>query len=152
MLGLPIVQNRGSRWLGAIGRLRDGVSLAQAQDDLTRVAAQLEQQYPDSNRQRGVQLIPLKEALLGSTGPLITALFGAVLLFLLVSCANVASLQLARTTARRRELAVRAALGARQWHVLRQLLVESFVLAARCGDPGRAVRGMGHDGSGGADA
>ena len=137
------MQDRGSRWLGAIGRLRDGVSLEQAQDDLTRVAVQLEQQYPDSNRQRGVQLIPIQEALLGSTGPLITALFVAVLLFLLVSCANVASLQLARTTARRRELAVRAALGARQWHVLRQLLVESLVFAGAAGILGALLAAWG---------
>ena len=135
--------NRGNRWLGAIGRLRDGATLAQAQDDLTRVAAQLEQQYPESNRQRGVLLIPLREGLLGRTGPLIASLFGAVLLFLLVSCANVASLQLARTTARRRELAVRAALGARQWHVLRQLLVESFLLAAAAGILGALLAAWG---------
>ena len=138
-----IVTDRGSRWLGAIGRLRDDASIKQAQDDLTRVAAQLEQQYPDSNRQRGVQLIPIQEALLGSTGPLITALFVAVLLFLLVSCANVASLQLARTTARRRELAVRAALGARQWHVLRQLLVESLVFATAAGVLGALLAAWG---------
>ena len=100
---------------------------------MTRVAAELERQYPDTNRQRGVQIVPLKDALLGSTARLIVTLFTAVLLFLVVSCANVASLQLARTTARRRELAVRAALGARRWHVLRQLLVESFVLAAVAG-------------------
>ena len=133
-----VMKNRGDRWLGALGRLRDGVSLAQAQDDLTRVAAELERQYPDTNRQRGVQIVPLKDALLGSTARLIVTLFTAVLLFLVVSCANVASLQLARTTARRRELAVRAALGARRWHVLRQLLVESFVLAAVAGVTGRA--------------
>jgi predicted permease len=138
-----IAANRGNRWLGAIGRLRDGVSMAQAQDDLTRVAAQLEKQYPDFNRQRGVLLIPIQRALLGSTAPLIAVLFGGVLLFLLVSCANVASLQLARTTARQRELAVRAALGARQWHVLRQLLVESFVLAAAAGILGAIVAAWG---------
>ena len=138
-----VATNRGNRWLGAIGRLRDGVSVAQAQDDLTRVAAQLEQQHPDFNRQRGVRLIPLKEALLGRTGPLIASLFGAVLLFLLVACANVASLQLARTTTRGRELAVRAALGARQWHVLRQLLVESFLLAGAAGILGALLAAWG---------
>ena len=138
-----VMKNRGDRWLGALGRLHDGVSLAQAQDDLTRVAAELERQYPDTNRQRGVQIVPLKDALLGSTARLIVTLFTAVLLFLVVSCANVASLQLARTTARRRELAVRAALGARRWHVLRQLLVESFVLAAVAGVAGALVAAWG---------
>jgi len=138
-----IVQSRGDRWLAAVGRLRDGVSWAQAQDDLTRVAAQLEQQYPDFNRQRGVLILPIKDALLGTTKGLIAALFGAVLLFLLVSCANVASLQLARATARRRELAIRAALGARSWHVLRQLLVESFVLAGAAGIVGALIAAWG---------
>jgi predicted permease len=138
-----VVRNRGDRWLGAIGRLRDGVSFRQAQDDLTRVASQLEQQYPDTNRQRGVLIVPVKDDLLGSTASLIVALFAAVLLFLLVSCANVASLLLARTTARRRELAVRAALGARRWHVLRQLLVESFVLAVVAGVVGALVAAWG---------
>jgi putative ABC transport system permease protein len=138
-----VMRNRGERWLGALGRLRDGVSLAQAQDDLTRVAAELERQYPDTNRQRSVQIVPLKDALIGSTARLIVTLFTAVLLFLVVSCANVASLQLARTTARRRELAVRAALGARRWHVLRQLLVESFVLSALAGVAGTLVAAWG---------
>ena len=138
-----VVGDRGNRWLGALGRLRDGVSFAQAQDDLTRVAAQLEQQYPDTNRQRGVLIMTMRDALLGSTGSLIVLLFTAVLLFLLVSCANVASLQLARTTARRRELALRAALGARRWHVLRQLLVESFVLASAAGVVGTLVAAWG---------
>ena len=138
-----VVQDRGNRWVGALGRLRDGVSFQQAQDDMTRVAAQLEQQYPDTNRERGVLVLSMKDALLGSTGSLLVLLFTAVLLFLLVSCANVASLQLARTTARRRELAVRAALGARRWHVLRQLLVESFVLAVAAGVLGALVAAWG---------
>ena len=137
------VTNRGNRWLGAIGRLRDGVTMAQAQDDLTRVAAHLERQHPDFNRQRGVLVIPLKDALLGRTASLIAALFGGVILLLLVSCANVGSLQLARTTARRREVAVRAALGARQRHVLRQLLVESFVLTGAAGARGARVGAWG---------
>jgi predicted permease len=138
-----IVQNRGTRWLGAVGRLREGVSFEQAQGDLTRVAAELERQHPNFNFQRGVQVLPIEYALLGSTAPLIVALFAAVLLFLLVSCANVASLQLARTTSRQRELAIRAALGARRWHVLRQLLAESFVLAAAAGVAGALVAAWG---------
>ena len=137
------VKSRGSRWLGAVGRLRDGVSLAQARDDLTRVAAQLERQYPDTNRDRGVDVLPMQHALAGSVAPLIRALFAAVLLFLVVSCANVASLQVARTASRRREMAVRAALGASRWHVLRQLLVESFVLAAAAGVLGALLAAWG---------
>lgn len=134
-----VVNTRGTRWLGALGRLKPGVTLARAQDDLTRVAGILERQYPETNRQRGVQIASLDEALLGDTRSLVVALFGAVMLFLIVACANVASLQLARATARRRDLAVRLALGARRWHVLRALLSESFLLSAAAGVLGAIV-------------
>jgi putative ABC transport system permease protein len=128
-----VMEDRGSRWLGALGRLNDGVTLDRAQDDLTRVAGLLERQYPDTNRQRGVQLATIDDALRGDTGRLLTALFGAVVLFSIVACANVATLQLARASARRRELALRLALGARGWHVVRQLLSESLVLSCAAG-------------------
>ena len=134
-----VVQDRGSRWLGALGRLKDGITMARAQEDLSRVAAILEQQYPANHTQRGVQLETVQQALLGGTGRLMVALFMAVLLFLIVACANVASLQLARATSRRRELAVRLALGARRAHVLRQLLTESFVLSLAAGLLGAIV-------------
>ena len=131
-----IVQNRGTRWLGAIGRLRNGVPIERAQKDLDRVARILEERHPDTNRQRGVQLAGMRDALLGNTRGMVIALFGAVFLFMLVACANVAGLQLARAAAMRRELAVRLALGARRWHVLRQVLTESLVLALVAGTLG----------------
>jgi putative ABC transport system permease protein len=128
-----VVQNRGTRWLGAIGRVRAGTPLPRVQEDMNRVAALLEQQHPDTNRERGVQVDRVQDALVGTTAGLMTALFGAVLLLLAVACANVASLQLARATGRRREVAVRFALGARRSHVLRELLAESLVLALIAG-------------------
>jgi predicted permease len=127
------VQNRGTRWVTVVGRLAEGVTLERAQDDMDRVAALLEQRYPDNHRERGVQVDGLQRSLVGDTRGMVLMLFGAVVLFLLVACANVASLQLARATARRRELAVRLALGARKYHLVRQLLAESFVLSTAAG-------------------
>jgi putative ABC transport system permease protein len=128
-----VVTSRGNRWLLALGRLKDGVALGRAQEDLTRVAAILEEQHPDTNRGRGVNVEYLQESLLGGTGRGVITLFAAVLLFLIVACANAAGLQFARATARRRELAVRLALGARRSHIFRQLIIESFVLAIVAG-------------------
>ena len=128
-----VIDDRGSRWLTAIGRLKPGVTIERANEDLARVAKILEEEYPDNNRDRGVQVQNIQDTLLGTTRTLLSALFGAVLLFLLMACANVASLQLARTMSRRRELAVRLALGASRWHVLRSLLAESWLLAGAAG-------------------
>ena len=141
------VRRRGVRWLGALGRLKDGVTIAQAQDDLSRVASILERNYPDTNKQRGVLVIEAKQSLLGQTGRLVSALFGAVLLFLVIACANVASLQLARTMTRRKELAVRLALGAGRWRVVRGILAESLVLSALAGIGGALLAAWGISGS-----
>ena len=99
----------------------------------------LEQQYPDTHRQRGVQMATYRNFVLGDTARLIATLFGAVILFLVVACTNVASLQLARATSRRRELAVRIALGARRWHILRELMTESIVLSLVAGIIGAMI-------------
>ena len=134
-----VVQNRGNRWLVVLARLAPDVSLERAQEDMTRVAMLLEQQYPDTHRQRGVQVATYRGFVLGDTASLIASLFGAVILFLLVACTNVASLQLARAASRRRELAVRIALGARRWHILRELMTESIVLSVVAGFIGAIV-------------
>jgi putative ABC transport system permease protein len=131
--GASVVENRGVRWLGAIARLEEQVSLDRAQEDMNRVASILEQRHPESNRQRGVQVDGLRRALIGTTRDLVVSLFGAVVLFLVIACANVASLQIARSTSRRRELAVRLALGAGRHHIIRQLLTESCVLSVAAG-------------------
>ena len=134
-----VVQNRGNRWLVVLARLAPDVSLERAQEDMTRVAMLLEQQYPDTHRQRGVQVATYRGFVLGHTASLIATLFGAVILFLVVACTNVASLQLARAASRRRELAVRIALGARRWHILRELMTESIVLSVVAGFIGAIV-------------
>ena len=140
-----VVEDRGTRWLVALARLRRGVTMERAQEDLTRVAGHSRaaaSRPPTASA--ASRSMTVQDSLLGNTGPLVLALFSAVLLFLTVACANVASLQLARASARRREMALRLALGARRWHVLRQLLTESLVLVAGGRHTRRHRRGLEH--------
>jgi predicted permease len=122
--------SRGNRWLGAVGRLGNGVTIDAAQADAARAAAQLAKDFPESNRDRGVQLFALRDSYLGSTRTLVLAVFGAVGLLLLIACANVVGLQLVRATGRRREFALRIAIGAGRGRLVRQLVAEGLVLAA----------------------
>ena len=112
-----------------VGRLKPGVTLAQARSDFEAIAIELEKKYPDSNTGRRVRIEPLLEAAVGDYRASLNLLFGAVASVLLIVCANVANLQLARALARAREMAVRAALGASRWAIARQLLLESTVLS-----------------------
>jgi putative ABC transport system permease protein len=131
---------RGVYGLHAIGRLKRGISLEAARADMTAVTEGLAREFPATNKGRGVMLEPMHDALIGSELRLTSMLFlGVVGFVLLICCANVANLLLARATVRTRELAIRSALGAGRPRVLRQLVTESLVLSTIGGGLGLAV-------------
>jgi len=122
-------QRRSCHNLDGIGRLRDGVTMQQALADLSAIAAELERQYPDSNMDQGASVIPLSELIVGDVRPVLLTLLAGAGLLLIIACVNVASLMLVRSESRKREMAVRGALGATRTRMMRQFITEGMVLA-----------------------
>ncbi|MEA2694307.1 MAG: hypothetical protein QOJ16_3694 [Acidobacteriota bacterium] len=125
-----LVLSRGDNYLLPVGRLRPGVTLAQARADLDGILQQIQHEIPDSEQKRTANLKSLQEWLVGNVGRTLWTLVGAVGLILLIACANLANLLLARATVRQREMAVRASVGATPSQLVRQLLAESALLGA----------------------
>ena len=140
-LNAPYAQSRESTWFKTIGRLKPGVTLAQARANLATVQAQLGKQYPKTDANLTVNAEPLKETIVGGVRSSLWILFGSVSLLLLIACTNIAALLLARASQRQHEIAIRFSLGASRGMVVTQLLTEAFVLALVGGALGLAVAG-----------
>ena len=131
--------NRSNHFLFSLGRLMPGVTVEQAREDISSIAAALEAEYPDSNEGWGATVRPLEEVVLGSTGSQLLIFLASVGLVLLIACANLANMTLAKAMVRQRELAIRTAVGARRGRMIRQLLAESVLLAVVGGMLGVAL-------------
>ena len=123
------LRNRGNHSWQVMGRLKPDVTIAQARQDLNRIARSLEEQYPASNLGWGVDVQTLRESLSGNVRPVLMLMMASVAFVLLIACANVANLMLARAAVRSKEMAVRVAMGASGWQVIRQMLAESLLIA-----------------------
>jgi putative ABC transport system permease protein len=132
-------QERDAHFISVVGRLKSGVSLAQAQSDIAGIARRQEQDFPQTNASLGSNVVPLHTQIVGNVRGMLFILLGAVGFVLLIACTNVANLMLARAPQRERELAIRMAVGASRWRLMRQLLTESLLLSLIGGLAGLVV-------------
>jgi len=138
-------QERGANYLNVTARLKSGMGFEQARTEMTNIASRLEQEYRDKNAGRSVNLVPLHDALIGEVWRALLVLLAAVSFVLLIACANVANLQLARAASRGREMAIQKALGAGRGRIVRQLLTESLMMAVAGGAIGCLLAAWGVD-------
>ena len=134
---------RGEHHFGVIGRLKAGIDLKQAQAEMNTISRRLEEEYPTDDRGWGAVVVPLREQLVASVRPALLVLLGAVAFVLLIACANVANLMLAKTLGRRKEIAIRSALGASRVRIVQQVLSETVLLALAGGILGLLIAHFG---------
>lgn len=141
----PAQHGRGAHFLAAVGKLAPGATFAEADKQLDRVARQIEAAYPDSNKDMGVRMVLLAQQISSGPRQSLMVLWTAVAFVLLICCANLANLTLAKSIHRTREFAIRQAVGAGRWQLLRQVLIESTILSLTGGVAGVAVAAWGID-------
>lgn len=137
------VADRNTNYIGVLGRMKPGVTLEKAQAEMDLIAKQLEQEYPATNTGDGIKLVPYRDEIIGDSRLTLFILFGTVVLVLLIACANTANLLLARAATRRKEIAIRTALGVSQRRMICQLLTENMILAIMGGGLGLLLASVG---------